>query len=279
MHWHSTLVCGLVLALSAGAAERPNAASAEPSRGPVAQKLLSQQGFAWHQTDVPGARIYTVAGAKDDAEIRAIASQFADLRDEIVAVVGAPPADAPLADLFFLSSRDEMTRLAGRPLAGFVQPGEPTGVFVAAPGYRLRTLFKHELTHLYTFQTWGSPNAGAWLVEGIAVWVAGPCQGKTVDALAAGALADNRLIPLKELVGRFRKLPEDPAFFEAASLVGFILHEEGIAGIRRRWSAGDPGGGHPLGSNGDDLEMRWRAMLSRAEPARLDVPALIASGC
>lgn len=274
----ATLLCGLALALSA-CTEPPDAAFAAPSHGPVAQKLLSQQGLVWHETDVRGARIYVIEGAKDDEEIRAIASDFASVRLEIFAVVGTPPAGSSPADLFFLSSREEMKRLAGRPLAGFVQPGEPTGVFVAAPGYRLRTLLKHELTHLYTYQTWGSPNAGAWLIEGIAVWVAGPCQGKAVDALAAGALTDHRLAPLNELIGRFRELPEDPAFFEAGSLAGFILREEGIAGIRRRWSARDPQAGHPLGPNGDDLETQWRQLLARTEPATLDIPALIASGC
>lgn len=274
----ATLLCGLALGLSA-CTEPFDAASAEPSHGPVAQKLLSQEGIVWHKTDVPGARIYVIEGAKGDEEIRALASDFASLRLEIFAVVGTPPAGSSPADLFFLNSRDEMKRLAGRPLAGFVQRGEPTGVFVAAPNYRLRTLFKHELTHLYTYQTWGSPNAGAWLIEGIAVSVAGPCQGKAVDALAAGALADKRLVPLKDLIGRFRELPEDPAFFEAGSLAGFILREEGIAGIRRRWSEKDPEAGHPLGPNGDALETRWRQSLERTAPATLDIPALIASGC
>jgi hypothetical protein len=66
--------------------------------------------------------------------------------------------------------------LVGRPLAGFVQQDEATAFFVWTSAYRAP--LRHELAHLYTFQRWGQPPAGAaatWLVEGIGAWAGGPC--------------------------------------------------------------------------------------------------------
>jgi hypothetical protein len=202
------------------------------------------------------------------------------IRRELLALFGmsAVSDTARRANLFFLNSRDEMRRLAGRPLSGFIQQGEPTGVFVVTPGYRYGSLLRHELAHLYAFEAWGAPRAGRWLVEGFAAWAAGLCQGHSPDELAAGAAARRALVPLTELASSFDRVAEEVAMSQAGSIVGFFVRREGLDAVRRRWREA-PGRVHPLGRNGPALEAAWLDELTRVPPATLDVPRLLVEGC
>lgn len=248
--------------------------------GPLARRLLTDTTVDWHRLAIPGARLYLARGGSADRAATAVAESVAVIRREMSALLGLAVADdtARPADLFFLSTREEMRRLAGRPLAGFIQQGERTGVFVVTPGYRFGSLLRHELAHLYAFDAWGPPRTGHWLVEGFAVRVAGSCQGHSPDQLAAGALARQALVPLTDLATNFSRLPEDVALPQAGSVVGFLVRQAGLEAVRRRWLE-LPAPGHPLGQNGPDLEAQWLAGLRRERPAALDVPRLLVEGC
>lgn len=248
--------------------------------GPVARRLLADTAADWRTVSVPGARLHFARGGAADGTAVAVAESVTVIRRALLALLAMPAADdtARRANLFFLDSRDEMRRIAGRPLAGFIQQGEPTGVFVVTPGYRYASLLRHELTHLYTFEAWGAPRAGRWLVEGFAAWAAGACQGHSPDELAAGAVARGALVPMTELAQHFDRVPEDVAMPEAASVVGFLVRRDGLETVRRRW-AEDAGTVHPLGENGTALEQAWLDQLSRVRPAALDIPRLLAEGC
>jgi hypothetical protein len=174
----------------------------------------------------------------------------------------------------------------GRPIGGFAQPGELTAGFVAGPGYR--PFLRHELTHAYAAVRWGPMRSGDWLTEGLAALAEGECQRHGVDALAAGYLASGEIPSLTELAARFRELPELPSYMAAASVVGFLARERGIASVRDLWTGTVPGvrtearGGvprHPLGVEGDSLERAWRQSLARVSPARLDSARLRRDGC
>jgi hypothetical protein len=247
--------------------------------GPVARRLLADSAADWRTVSVPGTRLHLARGGAADRDAAAVAESVTAIRRDLLTLLSMPAAhEAARADLFFLNSRDEMRRLAGRPLAGFIQQGEPTGVFVVTPGYRYASLLRHELAHLYTFEVWGAPRAGRWLVEGFAAWVAGSCQGHSPDELVAGAVARGALVPLTELADHFDRVAEDVAMPEAASVVGFLVRREGLDTIRRRW-AEEPGTVHPLGQNGPALEEAWLDELSRVRPATLDIPRLLVEGC
>ena len=168
-----------------------------------------------------------------------------------------------------------MQRLTGRPIAGFVQQEEATAFFVWTSGYRAP--LRHEFAHLYTFQRWGQPLAGAaatWLVEGIGAWAGGPCLGESPDALSAGLLARGRLPSVGELSARFRDLEEDVAMPSAGSLTGFIHTREGVAGLRARWR-----------SSADELlpdsslSAAWRTHVTGVRPATLNIARVIQEGC
>lgn len=248
--------------------------------GPVARRMLADSAAAWRTVSVPGARLHFARGGTADREATAIVDSVTVIRRDLIALLGPTVANdtARQADLFFLNSRDEMRRLAGRPLAGFIQQGEPTGVFVVTVGYRYGSLLRHELAHLQTFEAWGEPRAGRWFVEGVAAWAAGSCQGRTSDELAAGALARRALPTLTELANNFDRVAEDVAMPQAASVVSFLVRHEGKDSIRRRWREA-PGAVHPLGQNGAALEATWLDELSRVSPATLDIPRLLVEGC
>ena len=268
---------GLVLCALTGSCARDQSTAED---GPLARRLLADDASEWRTISVPGARVHLARGSAADRDAAAVAESVAVIRRTLLALLGIPAANdaARPANLFFLSSRDEMRRLVGRPLAGFIQQGEATGVFVVAGGYHYGSLLRHELAHLYSFEAWGAPHGGRWLVEGFAAWTAGSCQGHSPDELAAGAIARRTLVPLAELASGFDRVAEDVAVPQAASIVGFLVRREGLDEVRRLWRE-PPDTVHPLGRNGPALEAAWLDELSRVRPATLDVPRLSIEGC
>jgi hypothetical protein len=243
--------------------------------------MLADRAADWRTIEIPGARIHVRRGSAADTDADAIGESVTVVRRDLLGLLGGsqPHDSAPTADLFFVNSRDDTQRLMGHPVAGFVKPDEPTGVFVYAPGYRYVTLIRHELTHLYTFQLWGAPGPGPLLVEGLAGWTTGTCQGHTPDELTAGVIARGAFVPLTRLAGAFRETAEDVAMPEAGSIVGFLVRQRGVAYIRDRWKRQTPHDEHPLGPDGAAIERAWLDELARVRPATLDIPRVIKEGC
>ena len=258
------------------------------SLGPTARRVLEAPGFSWRIVSLNdrGIQLFLQKGSAADTDAAIVADSVKRAQADVLAMLGEPlrPArsggDRTIdtlqnAALFFVGSRGDMRRLAGRPLAGFVQPGEPTAVFVWARGYRAP--LRHELAHLYTFARWGRPAAGdtsAWLVEGIGGWVGGPCIGHSADALAAGLLARNELPRTEDLRTRFRTLPEERAMPAAASLTEFLHQREGVAGLRRRWAERSSEAIPDLST-----DAAWRAHLHSVRAESLEVERVVREGC
>ena len=121
------LIFGLLLV--ACSENRPPGASAR-GIGPLAGRMLSDRAADWITLHVPGAAIHLRRGGAAEADGRVITESVSAVRHELLALLGGPQSShATLrADLFFVDSRDDTQRLAGRPLVGFIQQGEPTGV-------------------------------------------------------------------------------------------------------------------------------------------------------
>jgi hypothetical protein len=255
----------------------------EPSvtPGPLARALLADPTTQWRTVERPNVSIHLLTGTQADTDAIAIADSVVAIRNDLLRhlEISIQTDSAAPADIFFVDGRETMQRIAGRPLMGFVQHDEPTGVFLYMRDYNTAALLRHELTHLYTFQYWGSPRAGAWLVEGVAIWQGGLCQGYSPDELAAGVLRSGAFVTLTVLAHRFRELPEDVAMPEAGSITEFLFAREGVRGIRSRWARATDGEGHPLGRDGPELEATWMTRLRRARPAVLDIPRMMSRGC
>lgn len=254
--------------------------------GAAARELLANPGFAWTLVESPHARIHVERGSKTHAIVGELADSIEVARAVALETLGeADMPNEPKLELFLLDTREDMRRLVGRPIGGFAQPGELTAGFVAGPGYR--PFFRHELTHAYAAVRWGPLTAGDWLTEGLAALGQGPCQGHSVDELAAGHLSAGEIPPLSDLRARFRELPELPSYMTAASVVGFVSREHGIAAVRALWrGAGSTAQrnrtstpAHPLGAGGEEVEARWREHLRTIAPARLDSVRLRSDGC
>ena len=143
--------------------------------GPVAARLYETSGFTWRVVDLPenGLRLYIQQGTDADADPRTVSDSVLGAQADVLALLeeplvtaGSSPQDSAeqgYAVIFIVGSRADMQRLAGSPIAGFVQQGEPTAFFVWTAGYRAP--LRHELAHLYTFQRWLSPPLKAKLRE------------------------------------------------------------------------------------------------------------------
>jgi hypothetical protein len=212
------LLVSIVALACAGADPAPRPTS------PVAARVFDAPGFSWRAVELPrhGLRLYIQRGTDADEGRRALTESVLRAQADVLALLAEPlvaPRSSPHdtagpvpAALFILGSRADMQRLVGRPLAGFVQQDEATAFFVWTSAYRAP--LRHELAHLYTFQRWGQPPAGAaatWLVEGIGAWAGGPCLGESPDALAAGLLTSGRLSSVEDSPHTFanwtRRLP------------------------------------------------------------------------
>jgi hypothetical protein len=187
--------------------------------------------------------------------------------------------DEPRLAVFLVDTRVDMNRLIGWPYGGLAIPGELTVAFVAGPGYR--PFFRHEMTHAYAAMRWGPMQSGTWLTEGLATLATGPCQGHSVDAVAAGYRRTGELPALTPLAADLRAFPELPAYFASASLVKFIRQHEGLDALRALWRGERPGidSTHPLGERTADIEAAWHRYLDNLVPAVLDTVRLQREGC
>lgn len=262
----------------------------EATRGPstpVAARMFATRGFSWRVVDLPQRRLrlYIERGSQADADSHVLVDSVVRAQTDVLSLL-EEPVDAPRgsrvtaafhepATLFVLGSRDDMQRFMGRPLAGFVQQGEPTAFFVWTPDYRAP--LRHELAHLYTFERWGRPAAGdsaAWLVEGTGAWAGRACLGKSSDALASGLLARGTLPSVDSLALHFRDLPEDVGMPTAGSLTRFIHAREGVTGLRRRWRAGFR---DMLPDSA--MQAEWLRHLASIPAATLDIVRVMKEGC
>jgi hypothetical protein len=267
------LLHALSVALLLGACGRH---AVGPHGGPIARATLSRPGFAWRTARAPGVHVHYLPGSYAAAHAhdlaRAAAASLA--RDLAFGQLRAPGEPV---ELFLSSSRGQQRQLTGLAVTGHAEAGELTAFVVVAPGWP--PPFSHEIMHALTLKLWGLPPGGPWISEGVATWAAGPCQGHTADAIAAGFLRDGTLPPLRDLAARFRRFDEMHGYVTAASAVAFVARSGGPAAVRARWQARPSPGAHPLGADGDAVEAAWRRHLASVRPARFDVARLRRHGC
>jgi hypothetical protein len=258
---------------------RPIASVPIASTGPIARRFLATPGFSWHSFQSRHIRLHL---SSDMAISRAgeLADSAESARRAALALIGESDLpDEPPLELVLVETREDMRRLAGRPVAGSGFPHELTVVMVASAGYR--SFFRHELTHSYVSRRWGERRAGSWMDEGLAARATGECLGHSFDAVAAGYVANGNAPTLHELTGDFYSIPELPAYFTAASLIDFLQRSEGVTMLRTLWRGALPGvdASHPLGPETRRLELEWRRKLSTIQPAALDSARLRRDGC
>lgn len=185
--------------------------------------------------------------------------------------LGVPDADGVL-DLFLVADRAEIARVTGRRTGGWAD-AYGTAAVVAGHG-SLRTVARHEMMHVQSHTSWGEPHgAGDWLREGVAVAATGECAGWGLQPVAARLRLDAALLPLEELVERFREQDDLIAYLQAGAFVDYIHRTHGAAAVEALWKDGDDGLRGIAGRSLEALDRRWRDTLAEhtAEAASVDI--------
>ena len=266
---------------STPASDRPRPIASTPiaTTGPIARRLLATPGFTWQSFESPHVRLH-LASEMAIGRVNELADSAESARRTTLALLGEPDvADEQPLELVLVETREDMRRLVGRPAAGGGFPDELSVVMVAGSGYR--AFFRHEFTHTYAAFRWGRRQSGSWLDEGLATLATGPCQGYSIDAVAAGYIASGDSPPLDALTADFYAIAELPGYFTAASLVDFLRRREGVRAVRSIWRGEQLGTdlAHPLGGDTERLWSDWKQQLSRVPPAILDTARQRREGC
>ncbi|HEX6908810.1 MAG TPA: hypothetical protein VF142_00365 [Longimicrobium sp.] len=269
-------LCAAAAVLAGCAGDGGADGSAAPHAAGAARAALSAPGFDWRTHAGPGFHLHYRPGSLAAARIHDFAREADEALRHVLALMGQAAPRAPL-ELFLVDSRAQARQLTGNEFMGQAVPGELTAFFVVlrerAPAFR------HEIMHALSLTLWGPHRAGSWLSDGVAAWAAGSCQGKSVDAIAAGFLQRGELLPLAELAGRFWEVDELRAYMSAASAVNHLARTRGNAAVAALWKQRASPGGHPLGEDGARLERAWRAHLATLPPATVDTAQLRRHGC
>jgi hypothetical protein len=273
--WARRLPLFVLACVVVGYAATARCGPTEPHGSWVAHRALSAKGFSWYtyrgeRHHLHYLRGSSVSGPAKEVDVQANAALRHDL-----ALMDEPPPAEPL-ELFFVDTPEQARRLTGSGATAQAIPGELTVFFVSRPG---DVGFRHEIMHALTLARWGTHRAGSWLSEGVAVWAAGTCQGKSVDAIAAGFLQRGELLPLPELAARFGEVDEHNAQMTAGSAVGFVVRTRGKVYVEALWKYRPALGEHPLGPEGAVLEREWRAHLATVRPATVHPERLRRRGC
>ncbi|UCH10184.1 MAG: hypothetical protein JSU61_13460 [Fidelibacterota bacterium] len=182
--------------------------------------------------------------------------------------------------VFYLNSRTEMERVVGRPCTGFANWDADAVFVVVNPDWR--SFEKHEITHVLTMLSWGSPApSSSWMIEGIAIASDGWCREYSVDQIASHYLSQDMLPQLTDLFDDIRALGEVRGGMIAASLIGFIRHTYGPAALRRIWLNGTDDLSDILSVELDQLESTWHDYLRRSVTTGVpvDLDTIMESGC
>ncbi|MEJ2216918.1 MAG: hypothetical protein P8099_09910 [Gemmatimonadota bacterium] len=271
------MIRALVIAVAAFGLARSGVSAQAPAG--LAREALRRSDFHWINRAAPGVRVHFLAGSYPALHQDSLIRRVLAARDTDLALLDGPAYDRTL-DVFFVESRPQLQSLIGQRATGFAQLDSAAVFLVTNPDWR--AFERHEIMHILATSAWGRPAPpGAWIQEGLAQFADGACGGFTNDAVAAGLMRRDGVIPLDTLVTRFRTLNDLAAYLDAASVVGYVYHTYGLAAVRRLWQEGSGTAVSALGRSLGDLEKEWRASLpdGSALPPVERIAAIRKHGC
>ncbi len=171
-------------------------------------------------------------------------------------------------------------------IGGQARPASALVVTAIWPSSRadreMRRILPHEITHLVNYQVSRNPynSLPTWLEEGLAVYFQ-EVDDPTDETVLQEAIDEDRLIPLRALVGSF---PADPdraylSYAESGSFVRFLMETYGsdkvgeLVRIYRKGVTHAEALDAVFGKTIDELEVEWRAWLGASLPG--GPPALL----
>jgi hypothetical protein len=241
--------------------------------------VLADSTFTWESAASDRVRLYYQPDTFADRHRFMILRSVTRAVENVVSVLEEPEYEGTLR-AFYVTTREEMTRIMGRPVAGYSDWGGNAIYIVLNPEWR--SFEVHEFTHVVTMGVWGSPHdTCGWMVEGIANSVDGWCQEYAIDEVVLRFLDDEDLPSLAEYFRNYADLGEIRAGFYGASFIGFLRDRYGAGVVRDLWREGTAALPDLTGENLDTLETAWKSYL-RAKipnPGEVDLEGIDEMGC
>ena len=167
------------------------------------------------------------------------------------------------ADIYFVASREELTRLTGQRGGG--RTDVATGKIFMVNNAKVHPAVHHELGHLLSWRIWGQPVL-EWVNEGVAVDAVRGCDGKSLHEWASAFDQENRLIPLQDLEHRF-SFADINAVLEGGSVVQYVREQYGMNALLRLWHHGLAEFARSVGRTEPQIEQEWLAVVRAHSPS------------
>ncbi|MGH7551696.1 MAG: hypothetical protein ACREMQ_01545 [Longimicrobiales bacterium] len=253
-------IAGAALALAVHASDATQlTAQAAVSRLSL-KDVLEHPRFDWRTRTTSHFRIHVQPGTLADRRYERLAADVERARAAALTLVA--DTDHPTIDVFYLSSREEMQLFIGARPKALAVPSHNFVFFVYSVD--VRPYHRHEILHLVALDHWGQPAQPAdWIVEGLAVFAEGACLEYSIGRIARSLLDQRRVIPIQELIGRFRAHDDLTAYLQAGSFVEHLHRAYGRDALRTVWTRGAAALPDITGKPIDALAFEWQTGLRR----------------
>tara|TARA_R110002096_G_scaffold435720_1_gene662258 strand:+ start:876 stop:1721 length:846 start_codon:yes stop_codon:yes gene_type:complete len=137
-----------------------------------------------------------------------------------------------------MSSRDEMFIYTGTRAYGNAYPYWST-LNIVSNEDALNPPIKHEMMHLMAMLDWDYPKRNStWINEGIATYSANNCNGYNVAQIYRFFMAEDKLIPIEDLVSNFYGNSEMVSYHQSGYIVQYLLENYTIDQFKQLWTGG-----------------------------------------
>jgi len=137
-----------------------------------------------------------------------------------------------------MSSRDEMFIYTGTRAYGNAYPYWST-LNIVLNENALNPPIKHEMMHLMAMLDWDYPKRNStWINEGIATYSANNCNGYSVEQIYRFFMAEDKLIPIEDLVSNFYGNSEMVSYHQSGYIVQYLLEKYTIKQFKQLWTDG-----------------------------------------
>ena len=234
---------------------------------PSSSELVARRGFDWRTDSTAQFAFYYEAHSPAEQRLDQIKRDAEASLAHILELLDVQSYDRPL-HLFLVSSRERMRQLVGRETNGTAFFRTGVLAFIISEDQTLSA--RHELLHVVAMNLWGVPEP--WLNEGLAVYASGRWHGYELHALAHHLDDQAHLIPLDELVDRFRRHDDLIAYPEAGSLVKHVYERHGLETVRTLWARGVSAMMEATGGSLAALEAEWLTVVRAVDGGGIEYP-------
>lgn len=206
------------------------------------------------------------------------------------ALLGTAATAADTLTVFVTASRTRFPLLLSPTNKGVRVQANGRDLIALVVNDSVRSYARHEVMHAVAFRVWGARRPPAkWMVEGLATFADGLCQGVPIAIVARDLLRQEPMLTVREVTEQFSRLAEvdrAKAYVLASSVIAFLWQTRGREGVQRVWQGTDSLGQPALaalglGNAGADLTPAWRShteQIAGAQPG-VRADALRRHGC